>query len=182
MFRSFRKQWLLLAVAVLLAVMVVTARGPVVEAQSGTRIGGATQAIPRPTFEQKLWDFLKASRYENWAPIPGKSDGFYPGQSPHGDFLKLYVNRVAAANPKELPHGSVIVKENYGRDKRTLMAITVMYRSKDFDSANHDWYYVKYEPNGKVSEMQAMRVAGKVKMCIDCHAGAKDGDFVFTND
>jgi hypothetical protein len=180
--RSFRTQWLLFSAAVLLAIMVVAAYGPVVEAQSGTRIGGATQAIPQPTFEQKLWDYLKGARYENWAPIPGKSDDFYAGQSPHGDFLKLYVNRVAAGHPKELPHGSVLVKENYGRDKRTLMAITVMYRSKDFDPTSQDWYYVKYEPNGKASEMLGVRVAGKVKMCIDCHSTANGGDFVFAND
>ncbi len=182
MFRSFRGRWLLLSAAVLLAIIVVAARGPVVEAQSGTRIGGTKGANPQPTFEQKLWDYLKGARYENWAPMPGKSDGFLPGQSPHGDFLKLYVNRTAAGNPKELPHGSIVVKENYGADKKTLMAITIMYRSKDFDPANRDWYYVKYEPNGQVSQMQGMRVSGKVKMCIDCHAGAKDGDFVFTND
>ncbi len=47
------------------------------------------------------------------------------------------------------------------------MAITVMYRSKDFDPPNHDWYYVKYEPTGGVSEMQGMRVAGNVTMCIE---------------
>lgn len=182
MFRSFRRRWLLLSTAVLLAIIVVAARGPVVEAQSGTRVGGAAGAIPQPTFEQKLWDYLKGARYENWAPMPGKSDGYLPGQSPHGEFLKLYANRSAAGNPQELPHGSVIVKENYGRDKRTLMAVTIMYRSKDFDPAHHDWYYVKYDPTGRVSEMQGMRVAGNVKMFIDCHGNAKDGDFVFAND
>lgn len=182
MFRNFPTRFWLLSVAVLMSLVVTVTRGPVVEAQSGTRVGGAPGAIPQPTFEQKLWDYLKAAKYENWAPMPGKSDGFSPGQSPHGEFLKLYVNRLTAGNPKELPHGSVIVKENYGRDKKALMAITVMYRSKDFDPANHDWYYVKYEPNGRVSEMQGMRVAGNVKMCIDCHGNAKGGDFVFTNE
>ncbi len=181
MFRRSLRFWLL-PIAVVMALVVAVAHGPLVEAQSGTRVGGATGTTPQPAFEQKLWDYLKAARYENWAPIPGKSDDFFPGQSPHGDFLKLYVNRIAAGNPKELPHGSVIVKENYGRDKRTLMAVTIMYRSMGFDPAHLDWYYVKYDPTGRVSEMQGMRVAGNVKMCIDCHGNAKDGDFVFAND
>jgi hypothetical protein len=87
------KRFWLVSVVVLMAIAVTVGRGPRVEAQSGTRVGGATEIIPQPTFEQKLWDYLKSARYENWAPIPGRSDDFYPGQSPHGDFLKLYVNR-----------------------------------------------------------------------------------------
>lgn len=62
------------------------------------------------------------------------------------------------------------------------MALTVMYRSKEFDSTNNDWYWVKYEPNGRVSEMADMPVAGRVGMCIECHGGAGGDDFVFAND
>jgi hypothetical protein len=106
----------------------------------------------------------------------------FPGEGPHGAFLKLYANRVAAGAPRELPHGSILVKENYGPDRQTLMAITVMYRSKGFDPEHHDWYWVKYEPDGRVSQMAGMPVRGKVSMCLECHGGAGGGDFAFTND
>lgn len=57
-----------------------------------------------------------------------------------------------------------------------------MYRTKDYDPAHQDWYWVKYEPDGRVSQMGGMPVGGKVSMCIDCHAGAGGGDFAFAND
>ena len=37
------------------------------------------------------------------------------------------------------------------RDRKTLMAVTVMYRVKGYDPANQDWYWVKYEPHGRAS-------------------------------
>ncbi len=144
--------------------------------QSGTRSSANT------SFEQRFWDYLQEAHYENWAPLPGKRADFYPGESPHGDFLKIYLNRTAAADPGKMPHGSIIVKENYGKDKKTLMALTIMYRTKGYDSERGDWYYVKYEPDGRASRMEGRPVAGKVKMCIDCHSGAKGDDYVFIND
>lgn len=110
-------------------------------AQSGTRPGSGTilqgsGTIPQrmqssavrpavqPSFEQRFWDYLQAVRYQNGAPLPGKPAEMYAGEGPHGAFLKLYANRVAAGAPKELPHGSIVVKENYVPDRQTLMAIS----------------------------------------------------------
>jgi hypothetical protein len=154
-----------------------------IEAQSGTRssrgLGG-----PPLTFEQKFWSYLNGTQpaYRNWAPYPGTSADAYPGQSPHGAFLKLYLNRVAAGNPKELPYGSIIVKENFGKDKTTLMAVTVMYRANGYDPEHHDWYWVKYNPDGTVATKGDKQLAGKVKGCIACHSGADGDDFSFAND
>jgi len=79
----------------------------------------------------------------------------------------------------------VIVKENYSPDRK-LVAITVMQRSKGYDAKHGDWYYAKYLPNGKIAttppEMKSMPVAGRFKMCIDCHSGAAGGDYAFLND
>jgi len=107
----------------------------------------------------------------------------YPGQAPHGAFLKMYINRKAASNPANPPEQSIIVKENYDKTKEKLMAVTVMYRAqKDFDPENKDWYWVKYNADGSVAEKDGMPLAGKVQGCINCHGGAKGGDLIFAND
>ncbi len=148
------------------------------EGQSGNRT--ATQA-----HHDVLWAWLQRSDYTKWKGADGRAPDFKKGESPHGALIKTYVNECAAADLKKLASGSVIVKENYGPDKK-LMAITVMQRSKGYDPDHGDWYYAKYMPNGKIDttppEMKSMPVAGKFKMCIDCHSGAGGGDYGFLND
>ena len=78
--------------------------------------------------------------------------------------------------------GSVLVKENYAADGKTLMAITTMYRAKNYDTAGTGWYWTKYNPDGSVALKDGMRLAGKVKGCIECHSGAGGGDYAFFND
>ena len=140
-----------------------------------------------------IWRYLTACpfRYDEWAPFAGRSDGYYKGQSPHGAFVKVIANKIARHNPKQLPYGSILIKENYGADSKTLMAITVMYRTRGangqpWDPQNRDWYYVKYTPSGQVAfsppEMGSKRLAGRVQSCIDCHSDAGSKDYVFLND
>jgi hypothetical protein len=142
-------------------------------------------AAPAQTFEQKLWGYLVRAKYRNWAPVPGKSDGMYEGESPHGAFLKMYLNRRAAGSANALPDGSMVIKENYKPDK-TIAAVTVMYKNKGYNPAAGDWYWIKYNPDGTVAEKPMptgnMRLAGKVGGCIDCHGDADGGDFAFFND
>ena len=105
---------------------------------------------------------------------------------PHGAFLKMYLNRYAISSPKQMPHRSIVIKENYGPDKQTLMAITVMYRMKGYDPQHNDWYWVKYNPDGSTAlappEKGGMPLAGKVAGCIQCHSESADSDFAFFND
>lgn len=138
------------------------------------------------TFEQKFWNYLLRAKYRNWAPVPGQSDAMYEGQSPHGAYLKMYLNRTAAGNPSKLPSGSIIIKENYGADQKTLMAITAMYKNKGYNPSGDDWYWVKFNPDGSVAskntESRTKRLAGRVQGCISCHDGADGNDFTFFND
>lgn len=155
-----------------------------VSAQSGTR---RTRVADSRPFEERLWSYLVQQKYTNWAPVPGKSDDYAEGQSPHGAFVKMYLNRKAAGNAKSLPSGSVIVKENYGPDKKTLMAVTVMYKSKGYNPDGGDWYWAKYNPNGTIAKMPpdkgSMKIAGRAKGCIMCHtSGAEGNDLAFFND
>jgi hypothetical protein len=114
---------------------------------------------------------LATNNYKNWAPVPGKTADFYEGQNPHGDFLKMYVNRAALANTNAPPSGSIIVEENYDVDKK-LMSITVMYRSQGFNTAAGDWYWAKYDPDSSTAtydhEGRSFKVRGKAKSCIEC--------------
>ena len=169
-----------------------------VAAQSGSRTGSGTRTYTQGSgartvqqdnrpFEAKFWDYLVSAQYPNWAPVPGLTDDATAGSSPHGAFLKMYLNRTAAGRPKELPNGSIIIKENYGPDGKSLMAITAMYRSKGYNPEAGDWYWIKYNPDGTVAkappEMRSMPLAGKPMGCIKCHGeGAAGNDFAFFND
>jgi hypothetical protein len=106
---------------------------------------------------------------------PGK-EGMLPGKSPHGAYLKVYVNdiaRFAIEQKRPMPNGAIIVKENYGEDKKTLMAVTPMYKSKGYNRKAGDWFWGKYGPDGKIM------ASGKVKGCIKCHSTVKKQDWLF---
>ena len=177
-------------ICVLLAVIVAVGfalmlfvQAPAAQAQSGRR----QPARPAQSFETRFWNWLQKAEYKSWAPVPGKTGDPYPGESPHGAFLKMYLNRKAVGNFKELPHGSILVKENYGKDAKTLMAVTVMYRAqKGYDPKNFDWYWVKYNADGTVArtppDKGSKPISGRFQSCISCHGEAGGGDFAFVND
>ena len=165
----------------ILSVVLFAAVAGVAFAQSGTR------SVPpqrKATFEENLWKYLESVCYDQWSPAGDRGD-FRESDEPHGALVKTYMNRLAAGNPKTLPSGSMVIKENYSPDKK-LMAITLMYKQKGFNPEAGDWYWVKFMPNGKVAQMDTprgkMNIAGKAKGCIECHSGADGGDYSFFND
>lgn len=125
----------------------------------------------------KFWNHItKANPYLGWGYWPGHY-GIYPGKSPHGAYLKIYANGIAlkaAREGKPMPYGAILVKENYGKDKKTLMAVTPMYKVKGYNPQGGDWFWAKYGPKGKVLK------AGKVEGCIKCHSVQKSKDWLFT--
>ena len=140
-------------------------------------------AVPK-TFEQKMWSYIKSARYQQWAPA-GDIGDFRESDRPHGALVKTYINRTAAGNSAKLPHGSIVIKENYSPEKK-LMAITLMHRAKGYNPDANDWYWIKYNPDGTTATMDTangkMAIAGKAKGCIECHSGADGGDYSFFND
>lgn len=143
-------------------------------AVSGFLMAGQSK-MPEPE-GAVFWTYItKDNPYHKWHFFPGK-EGLYEGKSPHGAYLKVYVNDIAykaASEDKPMPYGAIIVKENYGKDKKTLMAITPMYKVEGFNPEAGDWFWAKYGPSGKVM------AAGKVKGCIKCHSLQKDKDWRF---
>ncbi len=133
-----------------------------------------------------LWGTMK--EYRSWKSYPGL-EGWQDGMSPHGKFLKYYINNVAAADPSRPRDGSIIIKENYGaKDDAKLGAITVMKKIQGYDPENADWFWVKFDPKGGVMKNpKGMYLAGRVakgmpKGCIACHSDADGNDFLFIND
>ncbi len=128
-----------------------------------------------------LWSHLTSTDYgAQWALWPGKGRN-YPGGEPHGATLTTYVNRAAAdalaAGAPRMPAGAIIVKENYMPDG-SLAAITTMSKIEGYSPAAGDWFWVKYLPDGSVDEAGAAQ--GRVSMCIQCHSGKADNDYIFT--
>lgn len=131
-----------------------------------------------------LWS--RISGYRTWQSPAGMS-GFQKGRSPHGKYLKYYLNSIAARDP--LAPGAIVVKENYmGKSDSMLGPVTAMEKIPGYDPADGDWFWVKFNPRGEVMKNpMGMSLAGKVakgmkKGCIACHANAGGGDFLFVND
>ena len=113
--------------------------------------------------------------YKKWATWPGKGK-MYLGKEPHGAFLTTYVNEAALGSIKKLngmADKSIIVKENYDSNK-TLMAITVMYKVKDYNKDGGDWFWAKYDPKFNIL------AEGKIEDCLKCHGSMKDNDYIFS--
>ncbi|MCF6153116.1 MAG: hypothetical protein E3K38_12670 [Candidatus Kuenenia stuttgartiensis] len=126
---------------------------------------------------QRLWEYMTVDNpYQQYPAWPGK-EGFYESTMPPGNILKLYLNNLAldtVINKKgRFPYSSLLIKENYTDDKK-LFLITVMYKVRGFNPDRNDWFWVKYTPEGEV------KLEGKVSVCIECHVGVADNDYVFT--
>ena len=143
-----------------------------IAAQSGKVNASAKQVSPGA-----FWHFITNSDpYTKWSVMPGYM-GIHAARSPHGKYFRLYVNGVALKALKKgvpLPTGSILVKENYAADMRTLQAVTPMYKVVDSNPASGDWFWAKYGPEGKVFE------AGAPKGCVGCHSTVRAKDWIFT--
>ncbi len=135
--------------------------------------------VPMPTddAEQLNAYIIKYNPYRAWELWPGKGR-LYKGTEPHGALLTTFVNDAASHSLKKakgMADGSIIVKENYAADKK-FVALTVMYKIKDYNPEAGDWFWARYSPDGRVE------ASGKVKGCINCHEKKKDNDYIFTGE
>lgn len=140
-------------------------------------LGCISTTPPKPDGKELYNYITKENNYKKWKGWPGK-EALYPGREPHGALLTTYVTDDAFSAIKDkkgtLPHGSIIVKENYNADME-LMGITVMYKVKGYDGGHNDWFWARYS-NGEIFE------EGKANECIDCHAKRNDNDYLWTGD
>jgi len=122
-----------------------------------------------------LWNRITVDTdYESYSFWPGH-EGNQPGQSPHGAYHKIYINKVLfealPVKNKISPIGTIIVKENLSSAK-VLDSITVMAKVKGYNPEAGDWFWAKYSPEGKVL------AEGSPKGCISCHEGMSANDYI----
>lgn len=129
---------------------------------------------------QTLWQAIDG--YQDWQSFPGL-EGIQPGGSPHGDFVRFYVNDICAEDTENPANGSIIIKENYGDEAGEMLgAITVMEKRDGYDADAADWFWVKYLPDGDLDQtMDGKPLAGRVAGCRGCHASAEGDDGIFVN-
>jgi hypothetical protein len=143
-------------------------------------------------FAEQLW---QAMQKRDLVGDSGRPDKPYKGTHPHGAILETLMETLSI-NDRE---GEILVKRNYGGAgvsinavsldrSKYLQDVTVMFkRDKGYDDENQDWFWAKYDANGKLAanprgRQLAGRVArGKPKGCIACHKMAPGGDFLFVN-
>jgi hypothetical protein len=101
--------------------------------------------------------------------------------SPHMDgFINVYVSEAGReaylkGMTKELPEGTVIVKEKLVRDAKQPTELGVMIkREKDFAPKSGDWQYIFVDAKGTVTDQQS-----KLKNCAACHRLREKNDYVF---
>lgn len=146
----------------------------------------ATRPMTPDEFYQSFWKHLNKqdASYKTWGTVAGKK-GVRAAKEPHGEFMQTFANKVAADAPDKLPYGSILVTENYDKDKK-LKDIAVMYRSKGADPQHGDWYWLMYRPDGSIARTpdneEKKPIAGKVASCIECHSKAAGKDLVYSND
>jgi len=132
---------------------------------AAARDTGAAPADPPDTTGQALWAYVTKADYTSWPLWPGKKP-FFRGEEPHGALLTVYVDpavyRALTRRDSVMPAGSIIVKENFGPDRK-LRAHTIMYKVPGYSPEHRDWFWGQYAADGKVL------AAGRVPMCWQCH-------------
>ena len=130
---------------------------------------------PKPD-PDALWQYItKTSPYTEWGFWPDHQ-GMQPGRAPHGPLHKVFVNDCALNSPQPpVQYGSIVVKENYGRDQE-LKAITVMYKVIGYNPDAGDWFWAKYSPDGKADKF------GKPAGCVGCHGTRANNDFFLVHE
>lgn len=125
---------------------------------------------------ERVWQRIsEESDFRNYPYWPGH-EGEHPGQAPHGNFHTIFINpRLRAALPlqnRSAPPGSIIVKSNCDADKKNEI-LTIMVKVEGYDPENGDWFWLKSDPQGKIS------AEGKVGGCITCHSVVNSNDYIF---
>ncbi|MEM5788658.1 MAG: cytochrome P460 family protein [Syntrophobacteraceae bacterium] len=142
---------------------------------------------PAPEAESLWAHITRTDVYTDWKPFPAKGkDGLYftiergrtPAKNPHGAYMRLFINEIAFKSAQQnktgtMPNGAILVLENYGRDKKTLLSISAMHKVEGFAPKQGDWFWATFGPDGKVVE------EGSVQSCIDCHGAKKNTDWRF---
>jgi len=154
----------------------------------GSGSSRATPTAPKPPtvdeFAASLWQFIHRDKapYQQW---PSSSSAPVAGvDNPHGAGSSVYSD-VAAKSWQQPSHGSILVREEHDTEQK-LRGVSVMYRVKGTAPQTNDWYWILYQPDGKLAKSPGngggKPVIGQLGTCIACHRKAPGQDLVFSND
>jgi hypothetical protein len=124
--------------------------------------------------EEDVMVFPEWRQYYKLTPEIIKSDA-------HNAYVEIYLNDKAKdAYIKVEPRfkeGSKIFKPLYADPQGKHMArLVIMVKMQEgYDSDNGDWWYGVYDESGT-----KMWYEGRIPECIDCHAMAKETDYLFS--
>jgi len=130
-------------------------------------------AMPGPDAEKIVEYISRFEPYRSWHFWPG-TDKLAPSRAPHGDLITIFVNDFAYLSIKKhraMTDGSLVVMENYTKDKKFL-GLSVMYKIGKYNPEAGNWFWAEYKPDGTVVE------SGKAENCLKCHSEAKANDFI----
>lgn len=118
--------------------------------------------------------------YKDWSLFPNASPDLYPSNQHNGDYVRSYMNDVAAdalsSFSGEFPAGSILVKEQYAdAEGKTLNGHTVMWKRAGYDAEHGDWYWVAFTGAGATTSHDGM-----ASYCYECHAAVEANDWVYT--
>lgn len=86
---------------------------------------------------------------------------------------------------KAYPVGTVIAKEGFdsskGKPGNALFISIMRKREKGYDSANGDWEYLQFDPNGQTLLKGKATQKDVQAQCASCHLNVADRDFIFSS-
>ena len=134
-----------------------------------------TGEMPEPN-GAAVWKFItEESSFKDWKRLPEipKTHGAYVPDTPE---QKTYANKQALESTKlPLNNGAMVAKYNLS-PANEIKAIAIMYKVKGYNPSAGDWFWVEYDPEGKVLK------EGKDASCIKCHSRATDNDYLLAHD
>ncbi|MEO7035743.1 MAG: hypothetical protein ABI548_17560, partial [Polyangiaceae bacterium] len=98
--------------------------------------------------------------------------------SVHGVVRIWYSSNVAAlatSGPFVVPEGTVAIKDEYDSSGAVLVKVVMIKKASGYDATHHDWYY---EARGPDDSLAANPVPGTPSLCVSCHSGAPDTDYL----
>ena len=117
----------------------------------------------------------------------------FEGSRPHGSIQEVIATEATVDGHK----GRLVVKHNYGAEEgltpkkvysddqaENYVALTIMFqREEGYDSANDNWFWAEYNPDGSVLNYQGINLSGRSPLCIACHTalGGKDREILNGN-
>jgi hypothetical protein len=122
-------------------------------------------------------------RVRDWAPMSRSYKA-----SEHGTFLRVYADPLAAPSyarfedGPRLPQGAVVMKramrvEADGR-VRPHRIYMMEKMASGYEPGTNDWRFAAYEPNGALVGETGGRDDARVRFCVECHAVARQQDFL----